>query len=410
MAKNKRSFLGSLFKVILLASVLGASYGYYKGYRWEDAQVFLEEMMAKYEGRSDSTETKGEPKTDIKPKQPTKEPTIVEKSEPFELLPLPSNPFAAIDARARKCPASAAATIPSLAAYLQEGASTDLEKARAIYTWLTDNVAYDDAAYNSGNYNDYSAPTVLQSKLAVCAGYSNLYQALGEEMGLNIMQISGYAKGYGYQPGTKFTKTTHAWNIIKIDGTWRVFDATWGTGNGSNVKGKLVSKKEFDAYWFNVDPYEAIFSHLPETYSAAKVSPAIDLSTYENLPYVRGSYFEMGFDGKQAYQDALKIGRLKFPETYKLPTHVRVKEAPAYRLLKKGNSYTFKVEAPRAFRVAVVDSKGNWDYMKRIDGLFQIDYIPSEEGGVSVMVKYEGGGSNNWTFLEYEVKAADRKT
>ncbi|MBK8192659.1 MAG: hypothetical protein IPK76_05510 [Lewinellaceae bacterium] len=88
--------------------------------------------------------------------------------------------------------------------------------------WLAENIEYDDESYNSGSDGDNSAEGVLSNKKAVCEGFSNLFLALGERMGLEIEKVVGYAKGYGYSPGMKFKETDHAWNIIKINENWRI--------------------------------------------------------------------------------------------------------------------------------------------------------------------------------------------
>ena len=54
--------------------------------------------------------------------------------------------------------------------------------------------------------------------------------------GLEVEEVSGVAKGAGYEPGM-FTRNhdnnddcAHAWNKVKIDGTWFFMDATWSAG------------------------------------------------------------------------------------------------------------------------------------------------------------------------------------
>ena len=135
------------------------------------------------------------------------EASIADSSEHNLSIPypevIPENPFAAIDAHARNCPEQFESDLSSLADYLGQLATTDLEKARSIYVWLTDNIHYDDDAFNTGQFGNYSSSSTLISKKAVCEGFGNLYQALGEELNLNIRKVEGYAKGFGYRPGTR---------------------------------------------------------------------------------------------------------------------------------------------------------------------------------------------------------------
>jgi len=49
-------------------------------------------------------------------------------------------------------------------------------------------------------------------------------------LGLNIVKVSGYAKGYGYYQGKQFESTDHAWIAFQIDEQWYLMDPTWGAG------------------------------------------------------------------------------------------------------------------------------------------------------------------------------------
>lgn len=176
-----------------------------------------------------------------------------------------SGQFTTIDAYARACPAAAKTNLDVLASYLRKSTRTDLEKSRSIYVWLAANISYDAKAYNAGVYPDQSAEAVLKTKKSVCAGFANLYTALGQRMGLNIKTISGYAKTYSHKDGERFGEASHAWNAILIDEQWRYFDATWGEGYGEiNCYGKLESTKSFNEEWFNVAPEYFVFSHFAE--------------------------------------------------------------------------------------------------------------------------------------------------
>ena len=194
--------------------------------------------------------------------------------------------FNTIDAYARACPANAKTSLDAVASYLRKSTRTDLEKARSIYVWLTANISYDAKAYNSDIYGDQSPEGVLKSRKAVCAGFAELYTALGESMGLEIRTIIGYSKGYGYNEGDAFEDSDHAWNAILIDDKWRLFDATWGEGYGMEGNhGQLVCVKEFEEQWFNVDPEKFVFTHFAKNPADNFLELKFSLKGYERLPY-----------------------------------------------------------------------------------------------------------------------------
>ena len=105
------------------------------------------------------------------------------------------NEFSVLDEYARKTPQQYEVGLTTLASYLIKPAKTDLEKARVLFTWVATHVRYDDAAYNSGNYPDYTAEFVLKNKRAVCEGYSNVLMALCDEAGNWLVQKSSTPSG-----------------------------------------------------------------------------------------------------------------------------------------------------------------------------------------------------------------------
>lgn len=320
------------------------------------------------------------------------------------ILAMPINQYEEIDAHARECPDALEVDVTTLASYLGSRATSDIEKARAIYVWLTDNVSYDDDAFNSGEYGAYNPEGLLSSRKAVCEGFSNLYQALGEEMGLNIRKVSGYAKGFGYAPGRNFERSNHAWNAIEIDGVWKLFDATWGQGNGTAVNGKLVSKKEFDPYWFNIDPYEAIFNHFPQDTHYTFITPKITLSQYQQFPFVDKSYFAYGFDGKQVYEAILFDPQVEFPKCFHVNPYARVINAPEFGVLEKGQTYTFEWFVPEGIKMALIDSENEWTFFEKKNGRFSLDFIPAMTGNLKVSVQHEESGNSFGTLLIYQVR------
>jgi hypothetical protein len=169
--------------------------------------------------------------------------------------------FAEVDQRALSAPASVTSSPERLAAYLSQGISSETDKARAVYRWITDNIGYDTASFFSGTHADESAGGVLESRKGVCAGYSRLYADIGRKMGLTVETVSGYAKGYGYAPGAVFTGTNHDWNAVLIDGVWRLMDCTWGAGHVGTDR-RFV--KEYTEFFFMAPPEKFILSHLPE--------------------------------------------------------------------------------------------------------------------------------------------------
>lgn len=147
-------------------------------------------------------------------------------------------------------PRSVETAVAKLAAELTDPAESELEKARAIYRWITKNIAYDVQGFHSGNHGDLSPAGVLTSRKTVCMGYANLFEALAEAAGLEAGILIGWCKGYGFTIGVFDETFLHAWNAVKINNQWRLVDTTWGAGY---IEGHSFIPR-FTEYYFLTPP------------------------------------------------------------------------------------------------------------------------------------------------------------
>ena len=199
-----------------------------------------------------------------------------------------------IDRHALSAPASARASDESLAAYLIQPAKNDREKARAIFRWIAGNIDYNVDAFFKGGSGPTAPGDVLKGGKSVCYGYSNLFLSLAEQAGLEAVMISGYGKGYGYQPGRDFSgPSNHAWNAVKINGSWYLIDSTWGAGYVSGA-GKYVRK--FDEHYFMTPPSQFIYNHLPEDEKWQLLDSPMSEEQFESLPYLESDFFSLGLE------------------------------------------------------------------------------------------------------------------
>lgn len=223
--------------------------------------------------------------------------------------------FQAIDQYALGTPESVTKSIDSLAAYLVRPAKNDFEKARAIYRWVTQNIAYDFSAYLTKNYGSTRAEDVLVSRSSICEGYSGLFNALAKSAGLEVVTISGWAKGYSYSAGDQIAgPTNHAWNAIKINGGWYLIDSTWGAG--SIDEQRFV--REFDEAYFMTPPGQFIYNHLPEDSKWQLLSTPFSRNEFSASPYVHSRFFGYGLNLGGNTQSVINAGgslTMAFPVT-----------------------------------------------------------------------------------------------
>ncbi|HOY08252.1 MAG TPA: transglutaminase domain-containing protein [Saprospiraceae bacterium] len=168
--------------------------------------------------------------------------------------------FSAVDEHSLNTPNGRTRSIPKLATHLAEGATTDLEKLRAIYAWITMNIDYEDN-YASSDFwatpeyiEEQHAKNVLHNRSAVCQGYANLFCALAKELDLPCEVVTGIVK----ESGGEVPELGHAWVAAQADGSWRLFDPTWGVP-APGMSAYVVNEKYFDT-----PPDRFILNHLPD--------------------------------------------------------------------------------------------------------------------------------------------------
>lgn len=380
-----------LITILLFLSLIATgTYYFYKTNL--DFRNFVADLLPKDKQSVDSLTTPSPAPQDFKEKKSAK------KKIPKTLKP---DEFYSLDEYARKTPKQNEKDIKTLAEYLIKPATSDMEKVRVIFTWVTTHVRYDADAFNSGNYPDYSAENVLESKKAICEGYSNLFKALCEAAGLEAEKVTGYAKGYGYNIGDKFTDTDHAWNAVKIDNRWRLFDATWGSGFGTKKNSKLVSTLKFEPYWFNVNPKAFIFTHFPLQSKWQLTGGSLTLDKYETMPYLTESFFKLGFNSDKIYSEVIS-GKIKeFVETYSNDFPIKVIQFPYSKNLNRQNEIKFEIQSDYAEEIALLDDN-TWNYFKKENSSFTISHKPTGKE-LQICVKINSFDKSFSTIAKYKV-------
>jgi len=187
--------------------------------------------------------------------------------------------FNKITHHAKRVPGHLTLDPQQLSEYLIQPAQSELEKARSIFVWIAYNITYDMKAVQEGVITNPSADYALRNRVAVCQGYSNLFNALCEKAGLDSKTINGYSKGLGYQKGEKFYQSDHSWNAVKINNGWYLVDVTWAATQTNDPKTPPPSV--FQDQYFLMNPTEFLIKHLPEDPIWQLVNNPISLTIFE---------------------------------------------------------------------------------------------------------------------------------
>lgn len=115
-------------------------------------------------------------------------------------------------------------SIQELAATLTRGLSSNMDKARAIYQWVTHNISYDVAKSRLNRlWWQGSASLCLRTKTGVCEDYAMLFAALCRAANVPAQVKTGYASSAS-------ASVRHAWNAFYSGSAWVLCDPTWDAG------------------------------------------------------------------------------------------------------------------------------------------------------------------------------------
>ena len=169
--------------------------------------------------------------------------------------------------------------LPALTYKLTSQLETDVERFRAIYYWVTHNIAgeYGLMVENDRKHRKLHTNTegfqqwqtqfkkevfskLLTDKETVCTGYAYIIQKLAHLAGLECEIVNGFGEYQGVK-SNDLGIPNHSWNVIKLDGKWYLCDATWASGFTDPTT--YLFEFDYDDSFFLMDPVEFAKSHHP---------------------------------------------------------------------------------------------------------------------------------------------------
>ncbi|MEO1652796.1 MAG: transglutaminase domain-containing protein [Bacteroidota bacterium] len=214
-----------------------------------------------------------------------------------------------------------------------------VEKFRAIYVWVAQNIENDYAIYLKNKKKREALPLgspelqawnqSLQSQVfkklvkeqkTICTGYAYLIKEMANLVDIPCEIVDGYGRSVQSNIGGKGV-ANHSWNAVQLNGKWYLCDATWSSGYFQLPERKFVF--DFVEGYFLAEPELFARKHYPLDEKWLLIDQAFKLEEFLNAPLIY----------KDAYQYQI------IPQE---PREMKLN-------LKKGESLTFKVKAPSDF-------------------------------------------------------------
>jgi hypothetical protein len=206
-----------------------------------------------------------------------------------------STDYSKIDKQAESAPPNVR-TASDIARYVTRHLTSPADKARAIYCWIAHNITYDvSKMYSNETYTNPHelVDNVLKTRKGVCSNYAALFQACCQSVGVQSYIIDGYTR-----QNNKTILIGHAWNAVRIDGSFYNIDATWASGY---LMGNKYTR-QFRDNFFLIPPIEFIKTHMPFDPIWQFLTNPI---TYKDFD--KGNFSILKKESNYNYSDSIKV-------------------------------------------------------------------------------------------------------
>lgn len=187
-------------------------------------------------------------------------------------------------------PAEVEVSIESVGKYIASREPDPVLRVKALHDWVADRIAYDTPNYVAHTIPqaDGNAQAVFRSRIGVCAGYAKLLAALGKVTGDEILYIVGDARS----EEAPMEGEGHAWNAVKLHGSWYLVDATWDAGSSDQV----AFKKKYSTAYLFTPPDQFAISHFPDAAKWQLLERPLSRAEFFRRPVLAPAFFANGLE------------------------------------------------------------------------------------------------------------------
>jgi len=216
--------------------------------------------------------------------------------------------FTDIDAAAKKVGRLDSMTMGTITNLLTRNLEDKTDKARAIFTWITNNIAFDFKNARNGVTEKNASADVLLFRKATGAGYANLFQDMCSSAGIRCLTVNGFIKYGTEQIGDTKTEINHTWNVVQLGQSpdaWYYVDACMGSGYTDEAFKSFT--KAFNPDYFFADLTIFNWEHYPDN-TAWYLGPHVKgKNDFFDMPVVKPAAYSLGLKKITPDNGRLKI-------------------------------------------------------------------------------------------------------
>ena len=201
--------------------------------------------------------------------------------------------------------------------YLCRQYRSDVQRLRAIFTWVSERIAWED---------DYEGDINPRRVIVSRRGCSEEIAVLVAEMCLAVGLHAEVVRGYLKAPGEVFmaqdlqeaaARPNHWWNAVVVEGEWRMMDCALASpSNPRRNAYSSVSNQVAESWYFLARPLEFCYTHVPLLPEQQHIVPPLSHDVLLALPVACPAFFKnscamWGFDTSIMYLEKLDMAHIQ---------------------------------------------------------------------------------------------------
>lgn len=202
--------------------------------------------------------------------------------------------FTAIDEYVKKLGKLDTLTMGTISSIITKPFADKEDKARAIYSWIANNIEYDVKMAKSGNVNKNTPTEVLQYRKAVGIGFASLFQDMCSSADIRCLTADGYLKYDALQIGEP-DEINHSWAVVQLGKSpeeWFYVDVALASGSVDPLK-KTFTPAYSTAYFFP-DKKTFNWQHFPDNEAWKLGQAPKSKKDFYALPVIKTAAYELG--------------------------------------------------------------------------------------------------------------------
>ncbi len=260
--------------------------------------------------------------------------------------------------------------LPLLAYKLTNKLPTQVEKFRAIYVWVCQNIKGDNSQSNrvisrrkkfkndsiafmqwNERYNKVFFKKLLKHRKTMCTGYAYLIKELCFLANIKSVIVDGYGRTAEANVN-KLELANHSWNAVWLNDKWYLCDATWSSGYTDQYS---IFIEEYNNGYFLTDSMLFGKSHFPLE-EKWLLTENISALQFINAPLVYGEAFKhrimpmnpqqmsMSISKNDEIEFSFRVGKEVLNENVSLVHYIgfQEKKLKIYDTKNQKNSVSFK--------------------------------------------------------------------